>query len=314
VTPSKVEINTLHLPLLNRTGVDVAVMRLDKLSPIMSGNKLFKLHQNIEFARDNHFSPIISFGGAYSNHIHALAMAGQYYGIDTVGIIRGDQPKKMSDTLQDALACGMQLEFVSRADYRSKNDDDYLESLSKRWPAGHIIPEGGSNTLGVNGCQSIVTLLASEIGNSYDAVALACGTGSTLAGIALAVPENKQVFGFPVLKGGDFLKEDVQQHLLKIDAAPRSNWQLVNGYDFGGYANVTDELVTFMTDMFESNALPLDGVYTAKALYGLLDQIEQSHFDSGQRVIFIHTGGLQGNRGFFERYPEINFNQPEAAV
>lgn len=308
------DIDSIPLPSLHSLGITLAVMRLDKLNQIMSGNKLFKLHQNIEYARDKSLDTLISFGGAYSNHIHALAMAGKYYGINTVGIIRGEMPANLSDTLKDAKANGMHLEFVSRSDYRKKNEPDYIDSLRLRWPQAHIIPEGGSNALGVQGCEAIVSLLDSQLGDAYDVVALACGTGATLAGVSSAIQPGKRVIGFSVLKEGEFLKESISDFQQAATHGIQANWNLCTDYHFGGYAKVTPELISFMQRMYGEYQLPLDAVYTAKALFGLIRNAERGVFPRGSRLIFIHTGGLQGNRGFVEKYPEIEFTQPELMV
>ena len=292
-----VPVQSLEPPLCTAKGVTVDVKRLDLLHPLVNGNKGFKLKYNLLKAMSEKGQAVLTFGGAWSNHIYATAAAGKELGIRTTGIIRGEEPAQYSSTLEFARACGMHLEFVSRLDYEEKNTDEFKAWLQGKFGDFHLVPEGGSNYYGINGCMEILS--ASDKAN-YDAVALAVGTGATLAGMLLSATPRQRLIGFSALKGGDFLRDDVLRHLeyflmnkeLANDFA--SQFSIETGYHFGGYGKWTDELMGFITEIETSYNLPLDQVYTGKALFGLLDLIARDTFTSGERILFVHTGGLQG--------------------
>ena len=292
-----VPVQSLAHPLCSAKGVLVDVKRLDLLHPLVNGNKGFKLKYNLLKAMSEEGQAVLTFGGAWSNHVYATAAAGKELGICTIGIIRGEEPAQYSSTLEFARACGMHLEFVSRLDYEEKNTDEFKAWLQGKFGDFHLVPEGGSNYYGINGCMEILS--ASDKAN-YDAVALAVGTGATLAGMLLSATPRQRFIGFSALKGGDFLHDDVLRHLeyflmnkeLANDFAPQ--FSIETAYHFGGYGKWTDELMGFITEIETSYNLPLDQVYTGKALFGLLDLIARDTFTSGERILFVHTGGLQG--------------------
>jgi 1-aminocyclopropane-1-carboxylate deaminase len=240
---------------------------------------------------------LLTFGGAWSNHIYATAAAGKELGLRTIGIIRGEEPAQYSSTLEFARACGMHLEFVSRLDYEEKNTDEFKAWLQGKFGDFHLVPEGGSNYYGINGCMEILSASDKE---HYDVVALAVGTGATLAGMLLSATTRQRFIGFSALKGGDFLRDDVLRHLeyflmnkeLANDFAPQ--FSIETAYHFGGYGKWNEELLAFMKAIEQQHHLPLDQVYTGKALFGLLDLIAHDRFTSGERILFVHTGGLQG--------------------
>jgi 1-aminocyclopropane-1-carboxylate deaminase len=292
-----VPVQSLAHPLCAAKGVSVDVKRIDLLHPLVNGNKGFKLKYNLLKAMSEEGQAVLTFGGAWSNHIYATAAAGKALGIRTIGIIRGEEPAQYSSTLEFARACGMHLEFVSRLDYEEKNTDEFKAWLQGKFGDFHLVPEGGSNYYGINGCMEILS--ASDKAN-YDVVALAVGTGATLAGMLLSATPRQRFIGFSALKGGDFLRNDVLRHLeyflmnkeLANDFAPQ--FSIETNYHFGGYGKWTDELMGFITEIETSHNLPLDQVYTGKALFGLLNLIELDAFTSGERILFVHTGGLQG--------------------
>lgn len=292
-----VPVQSLEHPLCAAKGVTVDVKRLDLLHPLINGNKGFKLKYNLLKAMSEKGQAVLTFGGAWSNHIYATAAAGKELGIRTTGIIRGEEPAQYSSTLEFARACGMHLEFVSRLDYEEKNTDEFKAWLQGKFGEFHLVPEGGSNYYGINGCMEILS--ASDKAN-YDAVALAVGTGATLAGMLLSATPRQRFVGFSALKGGDFLRDEVLRHLdyflmnkeLANDFAPQ--FSIETAYHFGGYGKWTDELMGFITEIETSYNLPLDQVYTGKALFGLLDLIARDTFTPGERILFVHTGGLQG--------------------
>ncbi|PKM11145.1 MAG: 1-aminocyclopropane-1-carboxylate deaminase [Gammaproteobacteria bacterium HGW-Gammaproteobacteria-3] len=269
-------------------GVELWIKRDDLLHPIISGNKWRKLKYILNHALSLNCKRIISMGGAYSNHLHALAFIGHELGLETVGLIRGE--RQSTPTLTDLQRAGMQLNFVSREKYRTLRQYKSWQALPGLTPTDYWLPEGGAVALALTG----VAELVAEIDQAYDIICLPCGTGTTLAGVIQAVPETIEVWGFAALKGAGFLTRDIEQLL----PAPRDNWRLSQAYHFGGFARGKPELTAFIKQFRGANAIPLEPVYTGKMLYGLYDLIEQGRFKPGQRIIAIHTGGLQGNRGF----------------
>lgn len=267
--------------------IELYVKREDLLHSEISGNKFRKLKYNFQKAKQLGFSKVLTFGGAYSNHIAATAAAGRLSGIQTIGIVRGEEIKevfKSNPTLLKAYNDGMQFEFVSRAAYREKNEEAHLERLKEKYTDAYIIPEGGTNTLAVTGCQEI--LKPDDV--IFDVIACAVGTGGTIAGLINTANKNQRVIGFPALKG-DFLKEDIRKFVGKNE-----NWELNLAYHFGGYGKMTRELMNFIEQFKQDTGILLDPVYTSKMMFGLLDLIEQAYFEKGTKILAIHTGGLQG--------------------
>ena len=272
------------------------ILRLDQLHPIISGNKWFKLKHHLEYAFGHGYSHVLSFGGAWSNHIHALAAAGHILGFPTVGVIRGERAKQLSPTLQDVESWGMQLHFISRHDYRNKHTPEFQEELLSELglsPKGvWVVPEGGSGELGAIGCESILS--AGNIGrDEYNQIWLAAGTGATSAGVIRSVSGSEtDVHCVSVLKGADWLNQDIQSYLEN----QQRRWKVELDYHCGGYARTTPELMSFMSSFEQETGVPLEPVYTGKALYGLFQSVKAGKVESGSRILFIHTGGLQGKR------------------
>ncbi len=261
--------------------VDIHVLREDLAHGYCQGNKWWKLKRNLEQALSMPVPAILTFGGAYSNHIHATAAAGKAYGIKTVGIIRGERPHEFSPTLKFAAGCGMHLEFVSRQEYGKKINADFVSSLLKRFGPIHIVPEGGANRAGFEGC----TEWADHLKEKADIFFMAAGTGTTAAAFASALPD-AEICAVSALKGGEFLKADGETMAGK--ALP--NLKILTEYHFGGYAKYTSELLRFM----ETAPFPLEQVYTAKTLFALQDCLKRGKLPEAKRICFIHTGGLQG--------------------
>lgn len=278
------------------SSVELSLLRLDLFSPLLSGNKYFKLKYNLQRAKKMGFKQIISFGGQYSNHIHALAQAGKETGLATIGLIRGEQQHVLNETLSDAVNCGMTLRFVSRSEYRQRNIPIYIESLKAEYPDAYFIPEGGSNILGVKGCMEIVDHINFHLKGDYDFIVLACGTAATLAGIAAATPE-KKIIGFSVLKNATYLENSVSGYLKKMAVTGCNNWQILHGYHCGGYAKINVELANFIHRFVTYHEIPIEPVYTGKMLYGLYQILARGEIPVGSKVVAVHTGGLQGLRG-----------------
>jgi 1-aminocyclopropane-1-carboxylate deaminase len=279
--------NLTTLPPLNNITADV--LRLDLLHPVISGNKWFKLKGYLQQAQQLSANPIITFGGAWSNHLIATAFAAHEAGLNAIGIVRGEKPPVLSATLSSALQYGMQLEFISREDYTGisredytgKTGPDFLHQLSLRYPGAYIIPEGGAGPLGIQGSEDI---LRTTDTSSYTHILCAVGTGTMFRGLVRASLPGQTVIGVPVLKGFD----------LPLDQSRRA--RLLHGYHFGGYARHPQELIDFINEFYRETAIPSDIVYTGKLFYALMDSIRRDYFPRSSRILVIHSGGLQGNR------------------
>ncbi len=291
----------IYDPLLSEKDVRLFVKREDQLDEVISGNKYRKLKYNIEKAASDGHQTLLTFGGAYSNHIHALAYAGNKYSFKTIGIIRGERIEPLNPTLKDAEKFGMHLDFVDRAAYRLKSEESFIDELRNKFGDFYLVPEGGSNTYAVKGCVEIVR----QIQQDFDFICCACGTGGTLAGIICGLVGRARAIGFPVLKGGEFLLNEVEQLAFDYSSKRYKNWQLMVDYHFGGYAKYSWDLIAFINDFKGTHGIPLDPVYTGKMMFGVFDLIKKDFFPPGSKIMAIHTGGLQGIRGFNERFGEL---------
>ena len=278
------------------SNISLHIKREDLIDPFVSGNKFRKLKYNISEALKSNSTTLLTFGGAYSNHIAATAAAGKKYGLKTVGIIRGEELGKdlkktlaINETLKYAIVHGMQLHFISRETYRNKEQPDFIENLKAEFGDFYFLPEGGTNSLAIKGCEEILN----EEDKEFDYICCSIGTGGTIAGIINASKSSQQVLGFPALKG-DWLSSEIKKYSTK------ENWSLVTNYHFGGYAKVNSELVNFINLFKKKYQISLDPVYTGKMLYGIIDMIENSKFPQNSRILAIHTGGLQGIPGMNE--------------
>ena len=295
-----IPLQQIKLDFLEEKNIQLYVLREDLINPTISGNKWRKLFYNLQEARHQGKNQLLTFGGAFSNHIAATAAAGKQFGFKTIGIIRGEEHLPLNPTLQLAYENGMQFHYVDRTFYREKKYDVlFLETLKEQYGDFYLVPEGGSNAFAVKGCTEIIK----NINIDYDIICCACGTGGTIAGIIASVDETKQVIGFPALKGGEFLKNDIQQLLADYQQQfsveiNHPNWSLNTDYHFGGYAKITPELIDFVNDFYQNHSIPLDLIYTGKMLFGIYEMAKMSAFFNGKKIVAIHTGGLQGNCGF----------------
>ncbi len=294
IKPALRPLQELEDERLSRAEIRLLIKREDQTHPIISGNKWHKLKYNLKAARAQGYNRLLSFGGAYSNHIHALAGAGKIYGLDTIGIIRGEACNPLNPTLQFAVDHGMQLHYLNRSDYRRKHEPEIIDALKERFGKFYLIPEGGSNSLAVKGCKEIVA----DIEKPFDIITSPCGTGGTLAGLIAGLKGRKKAFGFAVLKGADFLQNDVTRLLHDANEPGFENWEINLDYHFGGYAKTEPGLIDFIEEFEAKHAIPLDPVYTGKMMYGLFDLIRQGEFPRGTTIVAIHTGGLQGKRSY----------------
>lgn len=291
-------LQPVNASLCEQHGVRLLVKRLDLVHPSISGNKWYKLKYNLIEAERSGYKTLLSFGGAYSNHIHALAAAGEAYGFNTIGVIRGEEHSPLNPTLQFAVDHGMRLHYLSRSDYRDKNDANVLASLRERFGDFYLIPEGGSNALAVKGCAEISHDLLHELDSDDFTVAGACGTGGTLAGLIAGLQGRGRVLGVAALKGADFLYDDVRALLNQANVADPGNWRIELDYHCGGYAKTTPELFEFIEGFERDYGIVLEPVYTGKLMRALFDLIAKGAFSPGHTIVALHSGGLQGRAGF----------------
>ncbi|CAI8340128.1 MAG: L-cysteate sulfo-lyase [Polaribacter sejongensis] len=291
------------LPILEEKKVTLFIKREDLIHPFVSGNKFRKLKYNLQEAKKLKKKALLTFGGAYSNHIAATAVAGKLGGFKTFGIIRGDElGKNLKETLEEnatlreAHKNGMKFHFVSRELYRQKSSFGFIEKMKNKWGDFYVIPEGGTNCLAVDGCEEILTKEDSE----FDYICSAVGTGGTIAGLIKSLKKHQKVIGFPALKG-NFLSEEIKKYTVK-----NNNWSLQKAYHFGGYAKYNEELITFINDFKKETTILLDPVYTAKMVFGILDLIKKDTFTEGTKILAIHTGGIQAIAGFNQRLENKN--------
>lgn len=269
--------------------ITVTIKREDLIHPVVSGNKFRKLKYNLLQAKNENKKKLLTFGGAFSNHIAAVAFAAQEQGFESIGIIRGDELRDKiasNPTLQFAQECGMQFEFVSRDHYRLKNETSFLETLQEQFGDFYVVPEGGTNELAVKGCQEILT----EEDSKFDYICCAVGTGGTISGIINSALPHQKVLGFPALKG-NFLQDEIRIFV------QNENWELVSDYHFGGYGKINETLVRFINQFYLDTKIPLDPIYTGKMVFGIFDLIQKNYFPAHSNILLIHTGGLQGIYG-----------------
>lgn len=288
-------------------GISVFIKREDLLHPHVSGNKYRKLKYNLKNAICEGHDTVLTFGGAFSNHISATAAAGKEGHLKTIGVIRGEElGKDLQKTLREnptlafSASCGMRLEFVSRAEYREKTSEEFLKKLQKKFGSFYTVPEGGTNSLAIKGCEEVL----SEEDSGFDVIACAVGTGGTISGIINSSAENQRILGFPALKG-DFLKSEVARFSRK------NNWDLITNYHFDGYAKVSRELILFINNFRKNFEIQLDPVYTGKMMFGVFHLIEKGYFSEKSRILAIHTGGLQGISGMNKRLKNKELPQIE---
>ncbi|MBI2281011.1 MAG: 1-aminocyclopropane-1-carboxylate deaminase/D-cysteine desulfhydrase [Bacteroidetes bacterium] len=304
-------INENNIPLieifedfLKEKNIRLYVLREDLIHPEISGNKWRKLKYNVQEAKNQGFSKLVTYGGAYSNHIAATAAAGREFAIETIGIIRGEETLPLNNTLQIASNNGMKFKYVSRSFYRdNKYNSTFLEELKHEFGDFYLVPEGGSNAFAVKGC----TEIKNNIIVDFDVITCANGTGGTIAGIIASLDNSKTIIGFPALKGGAFLVNDIQrllnEYFIKFDATiENNNWSLNTEYHFGGYGKINNELVNFVNEFNYKHNVPLDLIYTGKMMFGIYQTIKTTNQFTGKKIVVVHTGGLQGNKGFEERF------------
>lgn len=295
--PAKVPTSEIIHSAFEDMGVSLYLKRLDKIHELVSGNKFFKLKYNLEEARRQGKNTLLTFGGAFSNHIYATAAAAKQEGFECIGIIRGEEIKPLNPTLQYAADAGMQLHYVSREDYRKKKQDQFLENLREKFGDFFLIPEGGTNALAIIGTAEIL----GDEDEKFTHIASSIGTGGTLAGLAKSIYPHQHLMGFSSLKG-DFIHGEISELLDTFHIKSKGELTIVDSYHFGGYGKFRPELIEFIREFHSLHQIPLDPVYTGKMMYGVIEMIKQGFFPKGSRILAIHTGGLQGIAGFNTRF------------
>ncbi len=295
---NKIKNLPVLLPELEEFKISLFMKREDQIHPFISGNKYRKLKYNILRAKEQQKKTLLTFGGAFSNHISAVAFAGKEYGFKTIGIIRGDElGNDLEKTLQNNITLStakdhkMQFKFIARSDYRLKHTSKFIADLRKEFGDFYLVPEGGTNELAIKGCEEILKPADEE----FDVICCGIGTGGTISGLINSAKAYQKVLGFPALKG-DFLQKEIEQYTIQ-----NNNWSLINDYHFGGFGKINEELINFINYFKQETSIPLDPIYTGKMMFGIVDLIKNEYFNKGTKILAIHTGGLQGIQGMNER-------------
>lgn len=291
-------VEEIEDPILFEKGIQLLIKREDLIHPEISGNKWRKLKYNILAAEKQKRKTLLTFGGAYSNHILAVAAAGKEFGFKTIGVIRGEEHVPLNPTLRSVTTdFGMELFYMDRITYRLKDSSPILNMLKKKFDNPFLIPEGGTNNMAIKGCVEILD----DVKTPYDYVCCSCGTGGTLAGLICSLEGDKSVLGFSALKG-DFLIKEVERHVKYYGARGFPNWTINTDFHFGGYAKFQPELIDFINAFKQRHQIQLDPIYTGKMMFGVFSLIKKGFFKRGTTILAIHTGGLQGIQGFNERF------------
>jgi 1-aminocyclopropane-1-carboxylate deaminase len=283
-------VHELHDDRMAVRGVRLYVKRDDLIHPEVPGNKWRKLKYNLERAKRQGHSTLLTFGGAYSNHVRATAAVGNYFGFSTIGVIRGEEHLPLNSTLRHAVSRGMKLIYMDRTTYRRKADPNVICALRDRHGSFYLLPEGGTNELAVRGCAE----LPREI-DHFDVICCPCGTGGTLAGIAAGLSSGQQALGFAVLKGGQFLANEVMQLHQQTYGKTYDNWSIEFDFHFGGFAKSKPELESFIADFEHRHRLSLDRTYVAKMMYGIFALVERGEFPPGTIIVAVITGSADGD-------------------
>ncbi|MDG2421618.1 MAG: pyridoxal-phosphate dependent enzyme [Gammaproteobacteria bacterium] len=295
---TKPPIQDVDFSAFSKYGVKLKILRLDYIHKDLNGNKWFKLKRNIEIFKTINNPTVLSFGGAYSNHLRALSAAGKIFSFKTIGLIRGEIPRPLNPVLSFAECNGMTLHGISRGDYRLKNTKEFQQGLRKRFGKVFILPEGGSNQEALLGCMEISKYIKNKTANRLTYISMACGTGVTLAGIALGARSfhNTKILGVSVLKAPGYLAKEVKSYIegykLNFCNSEPTPWDIVDDYHCGGYAKTNSDLIDFCKNFIKETGVSIEPIYTGKLLFGLAKHVELGLISSGDEILAIHTGGV----------------------
>jgi len=283
ISLSKITTDKITWPALENNSIGADMLRLDKIHPLVSGNKWFKLRYYLEEAKQQNKKRVVTFGGAWSNHIIATAAACKLHGFSSTGIIRGEKPTVFSETLQQAAELGMELVFISREDYTAKKIPAHLQSETN-----YFIQQGGYGATGAKGASEILNFCEKE---KYTHICCAAGTGTMLAGLSDAALPSQQVIGISVLKNNFQLDGDVKKLILN----KHTGFSIFHDYHSGGYAKYNNQLIHFINEFYRQTGIPTDFVYTGKLSFAVADLVQKDFFPPGSHILLIHSGGLTGN-------------------
>ncbi|WP_291784308.1 pyridoxal-phosphate dependent enzyme [Cecembia sp.] len=295
--PNQISVEKLSYELWEIQGVQLAIKRLDQIHPLASGNKFFKLKYNLEQAKKEGKNKLLTFGGAYSNHIYATAAAAEQEGFQTVGVIRGEETFPINPTLNAAKEKGMSLHYISRSAYRDKESPKFIDELREIYGNFYLIPEGGTNYLAIKGTSEIL----SNEDKDFSHICTPLGTGGTFLGLANSLLHHQELLGFSALKGS-FIHQEIDGQLKKFQIETHGKTKILNNYHFGGYGKHTAELLDFIRWFYLTFQIPLEPIYTGKMAYGVLKLVQKKYFPKGSKILLLHTGGIQGVAGFNERF------------
>ena len=281
--------------------VKVFMKRIDLVHPVISGNKWYKMKYNIAEMLELGKDTLLTFGGAYSNHLHAAAYAGKVFGFKTIGLLRGEEHLPLNETLKSSMDNGMQIHYVDRTTFRKRDTSEYLDEIKNKYGDTYILPLGGTNKIALKGCAEIVD----NIEVDYDYICSSSGSGGTFAGIVAGLNGSRKGIVFPALKGGEFLGDVISELVLEYTGKQFQNWSVNTDYHFGGFAKLTKELVEFTKEFEKLNGFELDYIYTNKMMFGIAELIKSGYFKSGETIVAIHSGGLQGNLGMVEKIEKL---------
>jgi 1-aminocyclopropane-1-carboxylate deaminase len=297
-------LQSIITPGTERQGVRVLLWRDDLLNPALPGNKARKLKYNLLAAGEQGHHTLLTFGGAYSNHLAAVAAAGRQQEFSTIGLVRGEETLPLNPTLRQCQLDGMRLHYLDRTAYRRKEDPAFLLEMQAQFGPAYVLPEGGTNALALRGMAELVGDIRAD--TDFDTLAVCVGTGGTLAGILLGLAGEKQAVGIAALKGGADLVTDINHHTQQAVGVTFSNYTVQTGYHFGGYARYSAPLLQFIREFQAQHGVLLDPIYTGKLLFGVLDLVDRGHFQPGSTVVAVHTGGLQAWAGWEERFGPLH--------
>lgn len=298
----KSPIQNIEEALFLEKGISVDILREDLNHLTIQGNKLRKLLYNLLNAQKKGNKTILTFGGAFSNHIAAVAAAGKEYGFKTIGLIRGEESLPLNSTLEKCVEDGMELHYIDRTTYRIKHTQDFKDYLRNRFGVFYLIPEGGTNYYAINGCMEII-----EDYKEYNFICCPIGTGGTVAGITIANNQNSTILGFSALKGGEFLTKDISDHIQSVTNDQEltedlmTSFELNTDFHFGGYAKFTEDLLIFVRNFYTKHGIKWDTIYNGKMAYGVYELIKSGFFPKNSSILLVHTGGIQGVKGIEER-------------